>query len=392
MKKYLKLLIIVILICVIGILIYKFIVNKQNKTISQDFSNLKNYIYDIYGKTFLIPEFDDINNADEEWLWENINQYVWHHNDEYKEKNEEEYGYTYEEISKIAKIIYGDNLKKSFPKGAVSMRYNTYRDLYGPTSFETPSYNDYKIDSIKQNGTIYTVSIYDYTISNYNSDDQISLNNNNNNLNYYIFNTYDYNLNGYGATPIITLESLEEKNILAKKDFLSHKILTIEYNEAEKLYHITSCKYEDIKPNEILATMYSKMKSTFEIMSIDYNYDDIYTQDEVIVENFDELSEIYTENSIDTYKKEMALLVFKDNGEVYITAGDITIEDYLLKAEFKNIEASEDKISCTVVRTFRESWDSTDELYNKTYEKEDKFTIIKIDDKWYVDEFNFNNI
>ena len=274
------------------------------------------------------------------------------------------------------------------------MRYNTYKDLYGPTSFETPSYNDYKIDSIKQNGTTYIVSIYDYTISNYNSDDQISLNNNNdkNNLNYYIFNTYDYNLNGYEATPILTLESLEEKNILAKKDFLSHKILTIEYNEAEKLYHITSCKYEDIKPNEILANMYSKMELTFEIMSIDYNYDDIYTQDEVIVKNFDELSEIYTENSIDTYKKEMALLVFKDNGEVYITAGDITIGDYLLKVEFKNIETSEDKISCTVVRTFRESWDSTDELYNKTYEKEDKFTIIKIDDKWYVDEFNFNNI
>ena len=55
------------------------------------------------------------------------------------------------------------------------------------------------------------------------------------------------------------------------------------------------------------------------------------------------------------------------------------------------IKKSENKISCTAVRTFRESWDPFDEAYNKTYQKEDKFTIVKIDGKWYVDEFNYNN-
>ena len=383
MKKTLKLFILLILICLIGFWVYKFLIAKENEPIKQDFSQLEKYISDIYGTTFLIPEFSDINEADEEWLWENVNQYVWNHNDDYQEKNNEKYGYTYEDISKIVRNIYGDNLKKKFPKGAVSMRYDSYRDLYGPTSFSTKNYYNYKIDKIEQNGTTYTVSLYDYTISTPEEE------------NFKIFNNYDYLINGDEGTPIISVDSLKDKkfeNLLNQKDLLSHKILTIEYNESEKLYYITSCKYKDTKPTETLSTMYSKMQSTFEIMSIDYNYDDIYTQDEVIVKNFDELSEIYTENSIDTYKQEMALLVFKDNGEVYITAGDITIGDYLLKVEFKNIETSKDKISCTVVRTFRESWDSTDELYNKTYEKEDKFTIVKIDNKWVIDEFNYNNL
>ena len=134
------------------------------------------------------------------------------------------------------------------------------------------------------------------------------------------------------------------------------------------------------------------MQSTFEIMSINYNYDDIYTQDEVLVNNFDELSSIYTENSIDTYKKEMDLFVYKDNGEVYITAGDITVGDYLQKIKFENIETSKNKISCNVIRTFRESFDANDEGYNKTYQKEDKFTIVKTDGQWFVDEFSYNNL
>lgn len=383
MKKALKLFILIILICLIGFLVYKFIIAKKNKPIKQDFSQLEKYISDIYGTTFLIPEFSDINEADEEWLWENVNQYVWNHNDDYQEKNNERYGYTYEDISKIVRNIYGDNLKKKFPKGAVSMRYDSYRDLYGPTSFSTKNYYNYKIDKIEQNGTTYTVSLYDYTISN--SEEET----------FKVFNNYDYLINGDEGTPIISVDSLKDKkfeNLLEQKDLLSHKILTIEYNEAEKLYYITSCKYENTKPTEYLSTMYSKMQSTFETSSIDYKYEDIYTQSEIIVNNFDELSSIYTDNSIETYKTEMTLFVYKDNGEVYITAGDITVGDYIAKIEFKDVQDDGNKISCNVVRTFRESFDPSDENYNKTYTKEDKFTIVKIDDKWVIDEFSYNNL
>ena len=192
----------------------------------------------------------------------------------------------------------------------------------------------------------------------------------------------------------MTISSLKDKqfeNLLEQKDKLSHKILTIEFDEQTNLYHIKSCKYKETKPEDILSTLYHDMKMTFEIDSIDYEQDAIYTQDEILVENFDELSKIYTENSIDTYKNEMDLFVFKDDGQVYITAGDITVGEYLIKTEFKNIEESKDKISAIAVRTFRKSWDYSDELYNKTYEIENPFVIVKKDDKWYVEQFSYNN-
>lgn len=388
MKKNLKLFIFIILLCAIVFGIYQLAFSKTKNSSTKNFSNLKKYIADIYGTTFLIPEFDDINDADENWLWENVNQYVWNHNDEYKEKNEQEYGYTYEDISKIVKTLYGDNLKKKFPKGAVSMRYNFYRELYGPTSFGVPNYYNYQIDDITKKENTYTVSIYDFTVSSYGfwgddtTDDYFN-----------IFNNYDYLLNGDDGTPIISVATLKDKkfeNILDKKGELSHKILTIQYDEASNLYYITACKYEGTKPTEILANAYHEMQLTFEIMSIDYNYEDIYTQDEVIVNNFDELSSIYTENSINTYKEEMDLFVYKDNGDVYITAGDITIAEYLAKIEFKDVEAAENKISCNVIRTFRNSFDPGDEEYHQTYQKENKFTIIKVDNRWFIDEFSYN--
>ena len=89
MKKYIKLLIVVILLCLISILIYKFAFNKETKSKSQDFTDLKKYIYDIYGKNFIIPEFDDINNAPDLWTWEVV------------KNNLENYESTYEEIMQM---------------------------------------------------------------------------------------------------------------------------------------------------------------------------------------------------------------------------------------------------------------------------------------------------
>ena len=387
MKKNLKLLIIIIILGIIAFVMYQIVFLKKTK--KEDFSGIQNYIKDIYGRTFLIPEFKDINEADESWLWENVSQYVWNHDDEYHEQNEQPYGYTYEEVSKIVKILYGDTLQKKFPKGAVAMRYHSYNELYGPTSFGITNYYDYKIDSITRNENTYTVSLYDYTISleNFyaNSDVENA---------FEIFNNYDYMLNGTNATPLLTLQTLKDekfKNILNQKTSLSHKILTIDYDEAEKLYYIKSCQYVDTKDTEILATMYYKMQNTFEIMSVDYIQEDIYSQEEVIVNNFDELISIYTENAIPTYKEEMNLFVYKDNGDVYITAGDINVRDYIFKIEFKDIQTSENQITCSVVRTFRKSFNPSDEEYHQTYQKEGTFTIVKIDGKWLIDEFSYTN-
>lgn len=388
MKRNLKLLIVIVILIIIAGVLYKLAFSNKDEKPKEDFSGVTSYIADIYGTTFLIPEFDDINNADENWLWENVNQYVWNHDDEYHEKNEQEYGYTYDDVSKIVKTLYGDNLEKKFPKGAISMRYDYYRDFYGPTAYGDPNYYDYRIDNITRSGNIYTVSLYDFTVSGESfwgedtSDDYFE-----------IFNNYDYLLNGDNGTPIIKVKTLDDdefKNILDKKEELSHKILTIEYDESSTLYYITSCKYEGTKTNELLAFAYHDMQESFEIMSIDYNYEDIYVQDEVLVKNFDELTSIYTKNAIDTYKEEMDIFIYKDNGEVYITAGDITVGDYLSKIEFEDIEASNNKVTCNVIRTFRESFDPADEDYNKTYQKENQFTIVKENETWLIEEFSYN--
>lgn len=388
MKKNVKLLIIILILAIIAFFMYKLAYKKSSK--DNNTAGLEAYIKDIYGRTFLIPEFNNINKADEKWLWENVNQYVWNHDDEYHEKNEQEYGYTYDEVEKIVKKLYGDKLSKKFPKGSVSMRYDSSRNLYGPTSYSLDYYYDYKIDSIKKDGNNYIVSLYDFTIS----LDKFYVENQNDDA-FEIFNNYDYLLNASNGTPIISVKSLDDeafKNILDKKENLSHKTLTIEFNEAEKLYYIKSCKYEGIKDSETLANLYNKMQLTFEMHSIDYEQEDIYTQDEVIVNNFDELSSIYTEKALPTYKDEMNVLIFKDDGSVYFKAGEISIRDYLIKVEFKDIQTSTNKISCNVVRTFRESFNSLDEAYNNTYQKEDSFCIVKIDGEWKIDKFNYNNL
>lgn len=388
MKKFIKIFIILIIIVFITFGIYKLTQNKSKKTTSK-YPDLEKYISTIYGKTYLIPEFENINDADENWLWENINQYL-HNNSEFDERNSKQYDYTYDEICQFVNTIYGPDLKKTFPTGAEYMRYDTYHDKYGPTSYGLEYYYDYKIENIDKNENIYTISIYDFTVSLYrtlgeNPDDLID-----------IYNNYEFILNEDNGTPITSIKNLNDKNfsnILDYKDKLSHKILTIKYDEKTKNYYITSCRYVNTKPEEILAVYYKKMQNTFEVWNIDYEYDDIYTSSEILVKNFDKLSSIYTENSIETYKNEMDLFVFKDNGEVYITAGDINIADYIDTIDIKNVKNESNKISCDIVRTFRKSFNPEDTEYNETYTKTDNFTIIKdsSSNSWLIDKFNYNN-
>jgi len=388
MKKILKILILLILIISIIFCVYLFM-NKKNKQ-EENYSELKKYISNIYGKTFIIPEFDDINDADESWLWENINQYLWNNDEAYNGKNLKAYGYTYEEISEIAKIIYGNNLKKDFPTGSQYMRYDKFNDKYGPTSYGLENYYDYVIDNIEKNGNTYTISIYDFTVSLYrtlgeNPDNLID-----------IYTNLEYSLNSDNGQPLLSIKSLNDKefqNILNKKNKLSHKLLTITYDEKTKNYHITSCKYLDTKPEETLALYYKKMQASFEIINIDYDYDDVYTQSEMEVKNFEDLSSIYTENALETYKSEMDLFNFKPDGSVYISAGDINIADYIFKIEIKNAKETKNKISCEIIRTFRKSFNPDDENYNETYSVTDTFSIVKQNDSsWLIDEFNYNNL
>lgn len=384
MKKIHKILILIITILLIALIAIIFLTKPQPKNTSYD--GLKKYVSEIYGKTFLIPEFNDINQADEDWLYENINQYVWS-NSEYEEKNNKEFGYTYEDITNILKKLYGSNFTKETPKELSNLRYNPNTEMYGPTSYGLEYHYDYVIDNISQNENTFTVSIYDYTISYFRT-----LGDNPENL-IDIYNNTDFLLNGDNGTPIISISTLDDekyKNILDYKEKLSHKTLTIVFDENTQNYAITACKYEDTQLEDIVAKSYTQMQATFEVWNIQYDYEELYTSDEVLVENFEELSSIYTENALETYKKEMSLFNFK-NDNVYIEAGDINVGSYIANIQLQNVEKIENIITCDVKRTFRKSFDENNPLYNETYEITDKFIIKLINNEWKIEQFNYNN-
>ncbi len=382
MKKYVKIIICFVIIIAIAFGVFIFISKKSN----DNYTALETYISNIYGKYHLIPEFNNINNADSNWLWDNINTYLWSI-PENEKRNSKFADYTYDEILRISKFLYGDNFKLTPPKNNDYMLYDENTNKFGPTAYDVEEYIDYKIEKIEEKNNTFEVTLVSYYIY------PDFLGNTPSNK-FKIYNISDYKLNFENSTPIATFKDANEdykQKILNNKDKLSEMLFTIEFDTETNLYHITSCKYLNVKPEDTLSIYYTEMKNTFEVYNIKYDYEELYEADEVLVENFDELTSIYTENALDTYKKEMDLLVFRDN-QVYIKAGDINIAEYLKNIKFTNIKETDNSISCTATRTFRKSFSSEDPEYNDTYEISDNFEIIKDGNSWKINEFSYNNI
>ena len=99
-----------------------------------------------------LPEFQDINNADEKWIWEVV------------KNNLENYEVTYEEIEEEAKLIFGENFNKEFPKeGNSSFEYNSDTDKYIATEVEFDQEEDsFLLDNISKTDTGYEVEIIEY--------------------------------------------------------------------------------------------------------------------------------------------------------------------------------------------------------------------------------------
>ena len=66
-----------------------------------------------------LPYFENINEADEKWIWESV------------KKNIEDDKISYEQINEKAKEIFGQELTKQFPKeGTEYLKYNKEEDNY----------------------------------------------------------------------------------------------------------------------------------------------------------------------------------------------------------------------------------------------------------------------
>ena len=138
MKKFI-IIIIFLLVIFFGMFFYKNIAIKEKNVNVQEVEQIENYINQIYlekeivGET--IPCFDNINEANEKWIWEVV------------KKNIEDDKITYSQLQNKAKEIFGENFKKEFPKeGTEYLKYNQ-EGFYEPIEAQ-----------VDENGTLFLIN------------------------------------------------------------------------------------------------------------------------------------------------------------------------------------------------------------------------------------------
>lgn len=154
MKKLL-LIICVLLIVFVGMYIYKNNVQQNTVNVSE-VEEIEEYISKIYMWQEIteeaLPKFDNINNAPDLWIWEVV------------KKNLENYELSYEEIQEKAIQIFGDDLKKQFPKeGTEYIQYNKDIDIYTTTGIGLDTLDDvFFIKNISKSKNKYEVEVVEY--------------------------------------------------------------------------------------------------------------------------------------------------------------------------------------------------------------------------------------
>ena len=136
----------------------------------------------VYELIEALPTFNNINEADDKWVWEVV------------KNNLENYEVTYEEIQEEAKIIFGENFNKQLPQEEnSSFEYNKETNMYIATEVEFDQEEDsFLLDNIKKvnseengnnnnsnnngnsngNGNSYVVEIVEY-LEDYSNEDSV---------------------------------------------------------------------------------------------------------------------------------------------------------------------------------------------------------------------------
>lgn len=149
----------ILVVIFVGMVIYRNIRvqnNESNNVSIEEIQKIEEKISSVYmwkevtGEA--LPEFQDINSADEKWIWEVV------------KNNLENYEVTYEEIEEEAKTIFGESFNKEFPKeGNSSFEYNSETNKYIATEVEFDQEEDsFLLDNISKTDTGYEVEIIEY--------------------------------------------------------------------------------------------------------------------------------------------------------------------------------------------------------------------------------------
>lgn len=155
MKKLIVIIIILVIIFV-GMVVYKNVMVKNSNINIQEIERIENYINQIYmwkeitGEA--IPDFENINQANERWIWEVV------------KKNIEEDEPSYKQIQEKAKELFGQAFTKEFPKeGTEYLTYNEQTNQYEAVLVELDQQGDlFLLNTIKKTKTGYEVEIVEY--------------------------------------------------------------------------------------------------------------------------------------------------------------------------------------------------------------------------------------
>ncbi|MCI8759816.1 MAG: hypothetical protein HFJ34_01600 [Clostridia bacterium] len=155
MKKIIAI-IIILAIILGGMYVYKNnVINRNNITI-QEIEKIESYMEQIYMWKEItkdaLPCFEEINQADETWIWEVV------------KKNLEEYEIPISQIQEKAKEIFGGKFSKEFPKeGTKYITFNEENNLYYATGIELDQQADsFLLDKIEKTKQGYEVEIIEY--------------------------------------------------------------------------------------------------------------------------------------------------------------------------------------------------------------------------------------
>ena len=156
MKKLMVIMLILATIFV-GMIVYKNLAIKANNNINiQEVKEIETYITKIYMWKEItdeaLPAFENINEANDIWLWEVV------------KKNLEEYELSYEQIEEKAKELFGNDFTKDFPREGIEyLKYDEQTDKYYPEGRGLDEKEDcFLLSKIEKTKDGYEVEIIEY--------------------------------------------------------------------------------------------------------------------------------------------------------------------------------------------------------------------------------------
>lgn len=156
MKKLIAIMVVLATIFVVMIIYKNSAINSNNNVNIQEINEIETYINKIYMWKEItdeaLPCFEDINNANDKWIWEVV------------KKNLEDYELSYEQIEDKAKELFGHNFKKEFPKqGTEYLFYDEQNDKYYPEGRGLDEKEDsFLLNRIEKTKDGYEVEIIEY--------------------------------------------------------------------------------------------------------------------------------------------------------------------------------------------------------------------------------------